>query len=272
MVMREYCWRKGYFKSGGYFFDKDQACRNLGIWNLLITRSGYFQSVRAVHGGLTLNVDVASSAFYRLDMPLDQAWDTFRRYCLPDKERRLFSRWTTQSSWNEEQVEIADKNWKKLQIGSSHRHKIENEGSLKSFAIYQLQRNCASETHVQGLYDMQFLGNLTQFMRDKYRLDPSNLCEHMPAIKLSKTNEHYLPWGCCYTTYASHFSNKLEDSRLLKDLERDPQTRCMDILEWMDKRHRYTSIDILHLLMCWVWVWSGGGGKWTCFPACFFEL
>ncbi|CAM6115081.1 unnamed protein product [Calypogeia fissa] len=89
LAMKDFCVRNGDIESGRFYFDKAGA-KDLDRYDLLILRSGYFQSVRALEGGLTLNVDVMSTVFYKPDIFLAEAWERQVHYYLTDAQKRYF--------------------------------------------------------------------------------------------------------------------------------------------------------------------------------------
>ncbi|CAM6129445.1 unnamed protein product [Calypogeia fissa] len=236
LIMKDFCVRNGDIESGRFYFDKAGA-KDLDRYDLLILRSGYFQSVRALEGGLTLNVDVMSTVFYKPNIFLAEAWERQVRYYLTDAQKRYFVSGGRQSEWNQEQVHIANEYWKNLQIVSTHRSYVEGHNfKPKGFHIYELQKTRADQTNLRNLSTNLPLGTLCDLLEERYKLSREQLEGIMPAIKVSKVKEHYLPWGCCKTTDGSRYAGKISDSSMLKKLERSPQTRGFDIENWMRTR------------------------------------
>lgn len=234
MVMKEYCATKRYLESDSFYFDKTVS-DSLNS-SILISKPGYYQSVRVLGKGLKLIVDYMKAPFYKPDLTLLKVWfESKRLNYIPECSKQLFT--NLRSTWTEEQAHAAGQYWKNLQIKSTHK----NENNM--FTIYEVIGGSAHTTKITGMYEFRgqsgtFLPehpfeSLTTFIMERYGLDAELLEPHMPVIKVSPQKNYFLPWGCCLTTDESHYLSKVENVELLKQLQSGPDKRKTAIEDWI---------------------------------------
>lgn len=192
--------------------------------------TGYFGSIRALEGGLNLNLDVMSALFYRGGQRLEELWNkmiTLNR--LGESERDLFKgTWTGANM--KARAEVVESRWKKLAI---HFWRLP-----RTFFIYAVDPTAAAQKLVftkQAPNDGP--QNLIDFVLQEYPpLRGQNLLEEWPALKVSKKSDYFVPWGPCETTGWSRFSGKLDD-RVKTLLQRTVQRRYNDILQRVQSQY-----------------------------------